>query len=141
VKTASPGDTVRVHYVGKTSEGAVFDSSEGSDPFEFTLGTKAVIPGFEDAILGMKVGDTKTISIPPDQAYGPHLDDAIVEMERARLPADPEPQPGMTYKGQTPNGPITFVLVSVDDTTVTLDGNHPLAGKELHFDLTLVAIQ
>ncbi len=137
---AKPGDTVRVHYKGTLTDGTAFDSSAEGEPFEFTIGGKSVIPGFQEAIVGMEVGDTKVISIQPEKAYGPHTEDAIVVMKRSQLPAEPEPQPGMTLKGETPSGPITFVVLSVDGEEVKLDGNHPLAGKELHYELTVVSV-
>lgn len=137
---AKSGDTVRVHYKGTLTDGTAFDSSTEGEPFEFTIGSKAVIPGFEEAIVGMAEGDTKVISIPPEEAYGPHTEDAIVVMKRSQLPPEPAPQPGMTFKGETPNGPITFVVLSADGDEVKLDGNHPLAGKELRFELTVVSV-
>jgi len=137
---AKSGDTVRVHYKGTLTDGTAFDSSTEGEPFEFMIGSKSVIPGFEEAIVGMAEGDTKVITIPPEQAYGPHTPDAIVVMKRSQLPAKPEPKPGMTLKGETPSGPITFVVLSVDGDQVKVDGNHPLAGKELRFELTIVSV-
>lgn len=137
---AKSGDTVRVHYKGTLTDGTSFDSSAEGEPFEFTIGSKSVLPGFEEAIVGMEVGDTKVISIQPEEAYGPHTEDAIVVMKRSQLPPEPEPKPGMTLKGKTPSGPITFVVLSVEGEEVKLDGNHPLAGKELHFELTVVSV-
>ena len=140
VAAAKSGDTVRVHYKGTLTDGTPFDSSPEGEPFEFTIGSKSVIPGFQEAIIGMAEGDTKVISIPPEEAYGPHTEDAIVVMKRSQLPPKPDPKPGMTLKGESPNGPITFVVLSVEGDEVKLDGNHPLAGKELRFELTVVSV-
>ena len=139
--TAQKGDTVRVHYVGTLADGTVFDSSEKGEPFQFTIGDKTVIKGVQEAVIGMAKGDSKVITIPPEAAYGPRSDDAIVVMKRSQLPPKPAPRPGMTFKGQTPHGPMTFVLLSVDGDDITLDANHPLAGKELHYELTVVSVK
>jgi peptidylprolyl isomerase len=140
--TAKDGDTVQVDYTGKLADGTVFDSSAGRQPLEFTLGAGNMIPGFEKAVLGMKVGEKKTITIPADEAYGPHRDDLIIEVPRGRLPGNLVPQVGLQLEARNPDGSsaIVTIIKVTDNTTVTLDGNHPLAGKDLTFEIELVKI-
>jgi FKBP-type peptidyl-prolyl cis-trans isomerase 2 len=140
---AKTGDTVQVNYTGKLADGTVFDSSIGREPLEFTLGKGEMIPAFEKAVLGMKVGDKKTVTIPSDEAYGPHLDNMVVEVLREKLPSNIEPKVGQMWEATQPDGgKIQFIITKVtDNTTVTLDANHPLAGKDLTFDIELVKIQ
>ncbi|HEV2707073.1 MAG TPA: peptidylprolyl isomerase [Pyrinomonadaceae bacterium] len=136
---AKNGDTVRVHYTGRFEDGEVFDSSEGGEPLEFTLGTGQVIPGFEQAILGMRVGEAKRVEIEPDDAYGPRHESLITSLarEHARFPV--EPQVGMNLLLPLADGQqLEIVITEVTETHVTIDGNHPLAGRTLTFDLTLV---
>ncbi|RNC70686.1 MAG: peptidylprolyl isomerase [Desulfuromonadales bacterium] len=144
---AKQGDTVKVHYTGKLTTGEIFDSSEDCDcggdcqPLEFTVGEGEVIPGFEQAVVGMSPGDKKTVTIPVDQAYGERLDELVAEVEREYLPAGSEPQLGQQYEVTQDDGQVFNVMVTaMDDTTVTLDANHPLAGKELVFEISLVEI-
>ncbi|GHU78269.1 MAG: peptidylprolyl isomerase [Hydrotalea flava] len=135
------GDTVKVHYHGKLEDGTTFDSSEGREPLEFEVGSGMVIAGFDDGVTGMQVGEKKTIHIPADEAYGPVQEEMIMEFPRDRFPADMTPEVGMQLNmsnGQGQNFPV--VIVDVKDTVVILDANHPLAGKDLIFDLELVAI-
>ena len=140
---AKNGDTVQVNYTGKLADGTVFDSSVGREPFEFTLGAGQAIPGFDNAIIGMKVGEKKTVTIPVDEAYGPHLDDMVIEVSRDRIRSDAEPKVGQILEATGQNGEtIRFTIISIsDNNTVTLDANHPLAGKDLTFDIELVKIQ
>jgi peptidylprolyl isomerase len=140
---AKNGDTVQVNYTGKLADGTVFDSSVGRDPLEFTLGAGNTIPGFEKAVLGMKVGEKKTVTIPADEAYGPHLDEMVIEISRDRLPKDKEPEVGQMLSATGQNGEtIRFTITGISDNgTVTLDANHPLAGKDLTFDIELVKIK
>ena len=140
---AKTGDTVQVNYTGKLADGTVFDSSEGREPFEFTLGTGRAIPGFDNAIIGMKVGEKKTVTIPADEAYGPHFDDMVVEVPRDRIRSDAEPKVGQVLTTTGKNGEeIRLTIISISDNgTVSLDANHPLAGKDLTFDIELVKIQ
>jgi len=140
---AKIGDTVQVNYTGKLADGSIFDSSEGREPYEFTLGAGQAIPGFDKAILGMKVGEKKTVTIPADEAYGPHLDDMVVEVPREKLPSNIEPKVGQMLEATRPDGEkIGFIITNIsDDNTVTLDANHPLAGKDLTFYIELVKIQ
>ena len=141
MREAQQGDTVRIHYTGKLDDGTVFDSSEGREPLEFTIGQEQVIPGFEKGVLGMKPADTRSITIEPDEAYGPYQDDMVFEVDRDRLPGDMEPQIGMELRVRTPDDVmIPVVIVDVTDDKVTIDANHPLAGRALTFDIELVEI-
>ena len=138
---AQPGNTVRVHYTGRLTDGSTFDSSEQRDPLEFTLGNGELIPGFEQAILRMAPGQSKTETIPAAQAYGPHRPELLMEVDRQSMPPDLQPYIGQQLQMTRPNGTVVQVVVSaVHVSHVTLDANHPLAGKELIFDLTLVEI-
>jgi FKBP-type peptidyl-prolyl cis-trans isomerase 2 len=140
--TAKAGDTVQVHYTGRLDDGTVFDTSVGGDPIEFTLGTHEVIAGFEDGVTGMAVGESKTITIPADQAYGPYDDDLVLVVERGQFPADLTPEVGQMLKLQQPTGEAIDVMITeVTDQSVTLDANHPLAGETLTFDLQLTHIE
>jgi peptidylprolyl isomerase len=139
---AGNGNTVKVHYTGKLDDGTVFDSSKGSDPIEFTLGEGRMIPGFEAAIMGMEVGDSKTVKLASDQAYGPHRDDKMLKVDRQEIPASIPLAKGMKLQAQAPNGEVVyFSVVEFNDTQVTLDGNHPMAGKDLTFDIELVSLK
>lgn len=140
--TAKSGDTVRIHYTGTLIDGSVFDSSEGRDPLEFTLGSGMVIAGFDDGVTGMTVGEKKRVEIPCDQAYGPRHDQAMQKVPRAEIPDSIPLELGLQLQMQAPNGQPIMVTVSeltVDE--VTLDANHALAGKDLIFDLELVSIE
>jgi FKBP-type peptidyl-prolyl cis-trans isomerase 2 len=135
------GDTVKVHYHGKLTNGTTFDSSEGREPLEFEVGGGMVIPGFDEGVTGMAIGEKKTIHIPADQAYGPKQEEMIMEFPRDRFPADMVPEVGMQLNmsnGSGQNFPVT--IAEVREAVVVLDANHPLAGEELIFDLELVAI-
>lgn len=135
------GDKIRIHYHGKLTDGTTFDSSEGREPLEFEVGGGMVIPGFDNGVMGMSVGDKKTIHIPADEAYGPKQEEMIMEFPRDRFPADMTPEVGMQLNmsnGQGQNFPV--VIVDVKDEVVVLDANHPLAGEDLIFDLELVEI-
>ncbi len=135
------GDTVRVHYTGKLDDGTVFDSSEGREPLEFTVGAEQVIPGFEQAVEGMEEGETRSVTIPAGDAYGEHREDLVVVIPRNQLPPDIEPEVGMQLQVREPTGQSFVVTVTAfDDETVTLDANHPLAGKDLTFDIEVVEI-
>lgn len=138
---AKMGDKVKVHYNGLLEDGTEFDTSREKDPLEFTLGEQTVIAGFEDSVIGMEVGEKKSISIPPEQAYGEMRENLIVEVARTQLPQDVEPKVGMMLQASSPDGDSTQVtIVAVKDDTITIDGNHPLAGQQLKFDLELVEI-
>ncbi|HEX3024107.1 MAG TPA: peptidylprolyl isomerase [Chitinophagaceae bacterium] len=135
------GDTIKVHYHGKLVDGTTFDSSEGREPLEFEVGSGMVIPGFDEGVTGMAVGDKKTVQIPADEAYGPKQENMIMEFPREKFPADMIPEIGMQLNmnnGQGQSFPV--VIVEVQETVVILDANHPLAGQDLIFDLELVEI-
>ncbi|MFQ5712828.1 MAG: peptidylprolyl isomerase [Candidatus Scalinduaceae bacterium] len=138
---AKAGDKVKVHYTGSLKDGKMFDSTRGIRPLEFTIGEKMLISGFENAIIGMNVGETKKVCIPPDDAYGNHDENLITTIEKSQLPPDIDPHVGMNLNTKTNDGKISAVTITnITDKTVTLDANHPLAGKELIFELELVAI-
>ena len=134
------GDLVRVHYTGRLDDGKVFDTSrDGGEPLEFTVGAGQVIPGFDDAVRGMSVGESKTIEIESEDAYGPHREGLVATIERERAKFPFEPQVGMNLLMPLPDDQqLEVVVTEVTDTHVTVDGNHPLAGKKLIFDLELV---
>lgn len=138
---AKPGDTVKIHYTGKLEDGTVFDSSTSRDPLEFKLSAGQVIPGFEQAVVGMSPGESKTEKIPMDQAYGPHREEMILEVNRQQMPPELQPEIGQQLQLQQPNGRVVPVLVTeVTESLVKLDANHPLAGQDLTFDIQLVEI-
>ena len=139
---AKAGDTVKIHYTGTLDDGTQFDSSAGRDPLEFELGSGQVIPGFEKAVEGMAVGDTKKVNIPAEDAYGPRHDQMIQEVPRSALPDDIEPQVGMGLQARRPDGAmLDLTITEVGEESITVDGNHPLAGQALNFDLELVEIK
>lgn len=141
MSTARRGDTVRVHYSGRLEDGTVFDSSEGSDPIEFTIGEGKVIPGFEHAVEGLSEGESTTERIPADRAYGVRRDDLVLDVRRSEFPGDREPSIGDLFEMSAGEGPSVRVrVIDVGDETVTVDANHPLAGKDLTFELELVEI-
>jgi len=136
---AQSGDTVQVHYTGKLSDGTVFDSSRDREPLEFAIGEGQIIPGFEQAVIGMEPGESKTAEIPSDQAYGPHREEMVLEVDREQIPEDIEVEPGQQLQVQHPSGQnIPVVVTNVAESKVTLDANHPLAGQDLTFDIELV---
>ena len=138
---AKPGDTVKIHYIGKLDDGTVFDSSANREPLEFTLNEGQVIPGFDQAVMGMSPGESKTEKIPMDQAYGPRIPEMVIEVNRQQMPPDLEPEGGQQLQLQQANGQTIPVLVTeVTESKVTLDANHPLAGEDLTFDIQLVEI-
>jgi peptidylprolyl isomerase len=138
---AETGNTVKVHYTGRLDDDTQFDSSAGRDPLEFTLGTGQVIPGFEEAVTGMDIGDTKTVTIPADQAYGPHQAELVLVVERSQVPTHINPEVGQQLEIHQQDGrAVPVVITEVTDENVSLDANHPLAGKDLIFDLELVEI-
>ncbi|MEJ2455490.1 MAG: peptidylprolyl isomerase [Candidatus Thiodiazotropha sp.] len=141
MKQAQDGDTVRIHYTGTLNDGTQFDSSSGREPIEFTLGSHSVIPGFEDGVKGMQVGEQKSIHIPAEEAYGQRNEALVEEIPRQHFPQDMELQVGMHLQAQSPNGEsFNVVVTALNSDTATLDGNHPLAGEALNFELELVEI-
>lgn len=138
---AKSGDTVRIHYTGTLDDGSQFDSSSGGDPLEFTIGAGQVIPGLEKEIAGMKVGDRKTVKAAADEAYGPRLPEATQEVPRASLPAEVELVVGKKLRATNQDGSQMVVTIAeVRDDAVVMDANHPLAGKDLTFEVELVEI-
>jgi peptidylprolyl isomerase len=138
---AKQGDTVKVHYTGKLNDGTVFDTSAEREPLQFTIGQGQIIPGFEEAVVGMSEGDSKTTQIPSDAAYGPHRDEMIVEVERSQFPPNLDPEVGQQLQIRQPDGQAIVVTVTdLSDESATLDANHPLAGKDLTFDIELVQV-
>lgn len=135
------GDKVQVHYTGTLTDGTQFDSSAGGDPLEFTMGEGQLIPGFEQAVADMNLGETRTVTIAAAEAYGPRYDELLEEVPRAIMPEGIELAEGLALQGQAPDGhPMRYTVVAFTEETVTLDGNHPLAGQDLVFELELVAI-
>jgi peptidylprolyl isomerase len=138
---AQKGNTVRVHFTGKLDNGEVFDTSKGKNPMEFKIGEGTVIQGLEKAVIGMHEGETKTAKIPAEDAYGLYRKELVAEVEKDRLPDDIEPQVGQLLKVKQNNGEVFTVSISkIGDNNITLDANHPLAGKDLTFDLNLVEL-
>ncbi|MCK5624056.1 MAG: peptidylprolyl isomerase [Alphaproteobacteria bacterium] len=138
---AKSGDTVRIHYTGTLTDGTCFDSSEGRDPLEFTLGGGQVIPGLEREIFGMKVGEKKTVTAVADEAYGQPNPAAMQEVPRATIPPEIELAVGGQLQAMTEDGrEVSVTIVALTEDTVTMDANHPLAGKDLVFDVELVEI-
>ncbi|BCR05030.1 peptidyl-prolyl cis-trans isomerase [Desulfuromonas versatilis] len=138
---ASEKDTVKVHYTGRLADGTVFDTSRDKKPLLFILGKKEVIPGFEEAVLGMVKGENKTVRIPAENAYGSHQAELVETLDRSLLPESLEVQVGRQLEITMQDGNLLRVMVTdLDENTITLDGNHPLAGKELTFDIELLEV-
>ena len=136
------GDTVKVHYHGRLTDGTTFDTSEGRGPLQFEVGAQQVIKGFDEGVLGMAVGDKKTINIPAEDAYGETSPDKMIEFPRAQFPPDMTPEVGMQLSLRSQDGHDFPVVISeVKDEVVVLDANHPLAGKDLIFDVEVVEIR
>lgn len=140
IKQAKTGDTVQVHYTGTLDDGTVFDRSiDRGVPLEFTIGSGQMIPGFDQAVNGMILGESKTVKIPADQAYGPYYEDLVQVVNRSDLPEDVEV--GQRLQGIQADGQIiVFTIINVSESNVTLDANHHLAGKDLTFEIKLVNI-
>jgi peptidylprolyl isomerase len=136
-----PGDKVRIHYTGTLADGSVFDSSDGRDPLEFTVGSGQIIPGLDAALPGMAAGEEKTVTIAPEQAYGAVNPDARHAVPRSQVPDNIPLEVGVMLELRTPEGEAMPVqVVEVTEEQVTLDANHPLAGKELTFAFSIVEI-
>jgi FKBP-type peptidyl-prolyl cis-trans isomerase 2 len=141
MQQAKSGDTVKVHYSGRLTDGTTFDSSEGRDPLEFKVGNGDVIRGFDEGVTGMSVGEKKTVHIAADEAYGQKDENRIVEFPRANFPPDLEPEVGMQLNMTSGSGQVIPVtIIEVNKESVILDANHPLAGQDLIFDIELVDI-
>ena len=136
--TVTENSNVKVHYTGRLDDNTVFDSSEGRQPLEVELGKGLLIPGFEKGLQGLKVGEKRTITIPYAEAYGPHREEMTQEVEKEFVPEGVEVGHHLTAEG--PNGPMMVVVNEVKESTVVLDANHPLAGKDLTFDLEVIEI-
>jgi peptidylprolyl isomerase len=132
------GKTVKVHYKGTLSDGTCFDSSEDREPLEFIVGSGQVIPGFDAAIQQMDVGETRTIAIPSDQAYGERREDLVATIGKGNMEEGLQPEVGQILQINTPQGPLPVRVMEVNDEGLVIDGNHPLAGKDLTFELTVV---
>jgi peptidylprolyl isomerase len=138
---AKSGDKVRIHYTGKLDDGTQFDSSAGREPLEFDLGGGGVIPGFDSAVDGMAVGESKSVKIESEEAYGPRHEELIQDVPKSELPDDIELSIGLQLQAQNPEGQVMrFMIAAVTEEVITLDGNHPLAGQNLNFDIELVEI-
>ena len=138
---AKEGDKVRVHYEGQLSDGTIFDSSLAREPIEFTLGQDTVIPGFEQAVIGMEAGESKDVSIPPEDGFGEYSEDLVVNIEKSILPPDINPELGMQLEvSSEEETPRVFTIAKIAEDSITLDGNHPLAGKEIAFTIELLEI-
>ena len=138
---AKKGDRVKIHYTGKLLDGTVFDSSTGRDPLGFTIGGGQVIPGFEEAVVGMSPGDSKNVTIPVDKAYGARNEELMMPFPKDQVPPGLNPEVGQKLQLSGPNGePVMVSVASITDEHIILDANPPLAGKELIFDIELVEI-
>jgi FKBP-type peptidyl-prolyl cis-trans isomerase 2 len=135
------GEKVRVHYTGTLDSGEVFDSSRDRDPLEFTVGGGQIIPGFENAVKEMEVGETRTVTLPPEDAYGPADPNLIQDVDRSLFPEDAEITPGQQFQAQQPDGNTVLLrVVEATDESVKVDANHPLAGQSLTFELELTEV-
>jgi peptidylprolyl isomerase len=135
------GDKVSVHYTGRYADGTIFDSSIGEEPLVFTIGENEVIDGFENSIIAMAIGEKKTVTLAPEEAYGERYDDLVVEVARADMPADLELELGDELEITTEDDePMLVIVAAMTDDTVTLDGNAPLAGEHLTFELELLSV-
>jgi len=141
MEQAQRGDTVKVHYTGKLDDGTVFDTSEGKDPLEFKIGTNQIIHGFQNSVIGMAVGDSKTVNVDVDEAYGPRDEKLIAVIDHERFPDDMQPEVGQRLQlVQTDDRKIFATVTAISESGVTIDANHFLAGKDLTFDIQLIAI-
>ena len=134
------GKTVKVHYKGTLNNGTVFDSSEGREPLEFQVGSGQVIPGFDAAVKAMETGSSKTVTIPCAEAYGDIVPELIGTVPKAQFPEEIQPEVGQTLELQSPQGNLPVRVMEINEEGVLLDGNHPLAGQDLTFELTLVGV-
>lgn len=136
--TPSNGDTVTIDYVLKRCDGEVVGNTEEAGPQQVQLGAGQIFPQIEEALTGMEVGDSKSVDIASDNAFGPRSEELVIDIPRANLPPEPAPQPGMALNAQTPDGqPMTLYILEVGDEAIKADGNHPLAGQDVTFDVTL----
>jgi peptidylprolyl isomerase len=138
---AKNGDTVKIHYTGRLQNGTVFDSSSEGEPLQFSIGSGQVIPGFEEAVTGMQIGEKKTTLIPSDKAYGERNPSMVMVVDRKHVPPEIDPEVGQRLQVGSPDGQLLAVtVVEVGEENITLDANPPLAGEDLTFDIELVEI-
>jgi peptidylprolyl isomerase len=137
---AKHDDQVSVHYTGTLDDGTVFDSSRDREPLEFRIGEGALIPGFEEAVIGMEPGETKVANLPPERAYGPFRDELVQTIDRSEFPPDMEIEVGQQFQATGPEGPMVLSVVDVVGDDITVDANHPLAGRNLTFEISLIEI-
>ena len=138
---AKNGDKVKIHLVGTLEDGSVFLNTKDQEPIEFTVGGGKLLPGLESGVIGMETGGKKEINLPPDAAYGPRRDDMLVELRKSELPENLSPSVGDRLSMRSPDGDTVQVTVAGEgEDTITIDANHPLAGKTLNFDVELVGI-
>jgi len=141
MSTVANGSKVKIHYTGTFENGEVFDSSRDAEPLEFEVGTGQVIPGFDNAVVGMKVGETKSVRLPEGEAYGPYNEEMVFDAEPDQFEEGLLPEVGQQFQTQLEDEtPLLLTVKSVDDGKVVLDANHPMAGKILNFDLEVVSI-
>ncbi|MEJ2100687.1 MAG: peptidylprolyl isomerase, partial [Desulfobacterales bacterium] len=141
-KEAQAGDLVSVHYTGKLVNGEVFDSSKDRDPLEFTLGNQKLLAGFEEGVVGMKPGESKSVTLKPAEAFGDRREDLVVELPKDKFPEHIDPSVGLQLEMKNPSGAsLAVVITEVGEDSVTLDGNHPMAGKTVVFDIELLEIK
>lgn len=141
MKQAKSGDTVKVHYQAKSGQEKIFDSKNLDEPLQLTLGKEEIIPAFEDALIGMQQGENKSIFIPSDKAFGPHLKELVSTIDRKQLPSNIPLELGKQLQVQQPDGSVLLVtIIDLTPQSITLDANHPLAGKDLTFDIELIEI-
>ena len=135
------GDTVKIHYTGKLEDGTIFDTSAKRDPLQFKIGAGQVISGFEQAVVGMNPSKSKTVKVPADKAYGPHREEMVLVVDRNKIPKNLKLELGQELQIPQEDGQKTIVAVTnISESSVTLDANHPLAGKDLTFDIQLIEI-
>lgn len=141
MKRAQVGDTVTVHYTGRFKNGKVFETSKGREPKQFTIGGNEIIPGLEQAVVGMETGESKTVNVPTEKAFGPYRNELVQVVNRDIIPDDMEPKEGKTIEALSESGAkLEVTIKEVSPSTVTLDANHPLAGKDLRFEIQLLEV-
>lgn len=141
MSVAAQGSKVKVHYTGTFNDGQTFDSSAGHEPLEFEVGSGQVIPGFEQAVVGMKQGETKEVRVPEAEAYGPHNPEMVIDSDRSQFEEGLNPEVGQQFQTQMEGGqPVLLTVVDVEGDKITLDANHPMAGKDLNFEIELVEV-
>jgi peptidylprolyl isomerase len=141
MSAAKDGDTVAVRFTGKLEDGTVFEATGEDEPLKFTLGLGETIPGFEAALFGMEQGESKTVTLEPESAFGPRFEQMVHQVERAAIPDEIELKVGIVLQAQQPGGEaLSLTVIDLNEESVTLDANHPLAGKRIVYDIELVEI-